>query len=194
MYLATWGGYLSPLCLRARPNLLPVSCCITFLFSLPPEFCLHISSETSPPTAGKSIQHYKNYPTAASSGISPNNLQPLSPRAGVHLEHVSSGSVPGLWTNASSPTSQPPILSSTCWTHYSWPAPSFYQITSTRIRLASAWLAVCLLQCPSPTNCWSHHLHRNCRRTYLAIGAILKSLRHLFSAVPQAAGIISLGG
>jgi len=110
----------------------------------------------SQPTACKYIQHYWYYPTAASSRMSPKNLQPLSPCAGVHLKPGSNGSALGLWTDASSSGTQPHILSSTCWTYYSWPALSFCQITSRRIRFASGLLTVCLLHHPSPTNRHSH--------------------------------------
>jgi len=108
------GRVLSPFCSRARPNPSPVAGCLAFLFSSPPEFPLHISLITSPPTTGESTQHYRNYPAAARPRMSPKNLQPPSPRAGVHLETASSSSDPGSWTDASSPRTQPPILSSSC--------------------------------------------------------------------------------
>jgi len=60
LYLATWGGYISQLCSPSRPKTSPVPCCLAFLFSSPLEFRLYISSHSSPPTAGKSIQHYRN--------------------------------------------------------------------------------------------------------------------------------------
>lgn len=63
-------------------------------FSLPPEFCLHITSKPSQPTATKSIQHYRNYAKAASPQMSPSDLQLPCPSEGVHLEAVSNGSVP----------------------------------------------------------------------------------------------------
>ena len=145
LYLATPGGYFWPFCLRTCPNELPVACCLVFLCSSPPEFHVHISSKTSQPTAGESIQNYWNYPTPASSRMSPKNLQPPSPITGGHLKPVLKDFAAGLWADESSPRTQPPILSSTCWTQYSWPAPSFGLIASRRIQFTSGWLAVCHL-------------------------------------------------
>ena len=95
MYLATLGGYFSPCYPRAHPDPSPVACFLVIPFSSPPKFCLHICSETSPPTADESIQHYRNYPTAASPRMSEQNLQPLSPNAGVDHEADSNGSARG---------------------------------------------------------------------------------------------------
>jgi hypothetical protein len=134
------------------------------LFALIPSFLtfrILLPHLPSPSTAGESIQDYCNYATAASSGMTPKDLQLPSPRAGVHLESITSSSAPRLWTHPSSWITQPPIPSSTCWTHYSWPAPSIWQIAWRRIRFASGWLVVCIGQRRSPTNPHSHHVHHN---------------------------------
>jgi len=131
---------------------------------------------------------------AASSRMLSKYLQPPSQSAGVHLESVSNCSAPEQWTNASSPETPPPILSSTCWMHCSWPPPLFWQIASMRIRFASGWWGVCLLHHPSPTNCHSHQLQHIRCTTSLAMGASMQSLRHMFSAVPLVAWICSSEG
>jgi len=46
-------------------------CYLAFPFASACEFCFHISSITSPCTANKSIQYYRNYPMAASPPMSP---------------------------------------------------------------------------------------------------------------------------
>jgi len=94
LYLATLGGYILLYCLHALPNPSLVACCLAFPSSSPPEPCLHISSITSPPTVAESIWHYRTFPKAARSWMSPKILQPPFPSAGVHLEAVSNGSVP----------------------------------------------------------------------------------------------------
>ena len=88
LYLATRGGHFSHFYLRAGPNPSPVAGCLAFYFSSPPEFRLHTSSNPSQPTAIESIQHYRNYPTAASSPMSPKTKQLPSPGGGVNLEPV----------------------------------------------------------------------------------------------------------
>jgi len=103
--LATMGGYLSPFCQRALSNPSPVSCCHTVPSSWAPKPRLHISSKTSQPVVADSIWHYQKFQNAASSQMSPKNLQLLSPSAGVHLAAVSNGSLPRQWTDASSPES-----------------------------------------------------------------------------------------
>jgi len=82
----------------ARANPLPVAGYLVFLFASPPEFLFDISSTTSWPNADESSVHDRNHPRAASPQISPKNLQPLSPSAGVHLAAVSNGSAPEYWT------------------------------------------------------------------------------------------------
>jgi len=131
------GRLLPPYCPCTLANWLPVACCLAFPSSSPLEFCLHIASKTSPTTTGESIWHYGNYPTTASSRMSPNNLRLPSPSAGVHLELCSICSALRLWTDASSRESSPPILSYSCWMHCSWPTPSFFQIASRRTLFAS---------------------------------------------------------
>jgi len=71
LYLATQGGLFSPVCSGAGQNTLPVTCCLVCLFSLPPEFRVHISSKSFQSTASESIQHCQNYATASSSWMSP---------------------------------------------------------------------------------------------------------------------------
>ena len=115
LYLATLGCYLSRFWPRTLPNPSPVSCYLTFPSSSPSEPHLYISSKTSPPVVAESIRHYKNFPKAARPRKFPKNLQLPSPSAGVYFATVSNSSVLGLWTDASSRDSQPPILSSSCW-------------------------------------------------------------------------------
>jgi len=152
LYLATPGGYLLRVCLRTLPNLSPVPCCPDIHVFLPPEFRLHIASKIYPPAADKSIWHYRNYLTAASSQMSPNLLELLSPTTGVHLEAISNMSASWQRTDAFSRKPQPCILSSTGWTHYCWPALSMWQITLRRIRFASGWQGVCSRHPPGPTD------------------------------------------
>jgi len=117
LYSATRGGYLSLWCPHALPNSSPVTCCLVFLSSLPTKPRLHISSKTSPPIVAKCILHSLNFPKAAWSWKSAKNLKLLSPSAEVHLAAVSDDSVPGQWTDAWFHETQPPILSSACWTY-----------------------------------------------------------------------------
>jgi hypothetical protein len=117
LYLATWGLYVTNLCTPAMPNLLPIGCCLAFLSSPSPKFHRHIPSKISPPTVTESIRHYWNFPNAARSEMSLRNLQTPPARAGVHLATVSNVCIPGYRTNATSPDTQPLILSSTCWTY-----------------------------------------------------------------------------
>jgi len=160
LYMATMGGYFWHFCLCALPNPSLVACCLAFPFSLTPKFGLHMSSTTSPATADESIEHYQNYATAAGLQMSLNNLQPLSPSAGVNLWAISNGSAPRQWPNAFSRETQAPILCSTCWMHDSWHAPSIWQIASRRIRSASGCLGVYPQHPLSLRNCCSLHLHR----------------------------------
>jgi len=95
VYLTTLGDYISPCCPCALPNPSPVTCCLAFPCSLPPKFRFHRSSKTSPPTANNSIWHYRNWPMAASSQMSPLNFQPKSLSGGVHLWAVLNWSAPG---------------------------------------------------------------------------------------------------
>jgi len=178
----------------ACPNPSPVACCLSFLFSSPPEFFFYIDSKNSQPTAGESTEHYQNHSMAASSGMSSIILQPPFPSAGVHLEPDTNSSAPGYWANSFPPETNPPILSSTCWMHHCWPASCFWQIVSRRIWFASDWLAVWCLHCQYLTNRCSHHLHLDCHRASPAIEASLQSLHYLVSAVPPLAGRVSLGG
>jgi len=161
--LATLGGYHWLVCMRAVPNRSPVTYCIACPTSLPPELHLHISSKTSKPTVTECIPHYQHCLKAAQSRKSPKNLQLPSASAVVHPAAVSNGSFPGSWTDASSPETQPPILSSTCWMYQSWAAPSFWQIASRRIRFASCWLGICLRPRPGSTNHCYHNLPWICR-------------------------------
>jgi len=89
LHLATLGSNFPLFCPRARPNLLQVTCCLTFLFSSPPEFHLHSSSIPSQSTATESIPHDQNYSTAASSRKSTNHPHLLPAIAGIHLKAVS---------------------------------------------------------------------------------------------------------
>jgi len=130
LYLVTLRCYLLLFRPCIDPNPSPVACFLPFPSSSPPEPPLHISSKTSPPMSAESIQHYPNFPKAARSQTTPKNLQPPTPGAGVHFASVSNGSVPGWWTDPYSRETQPPILSSICWTYWSWADPSFWQIAS----------------------------------------------------------------
>jgi len=91
LYFATLGCYFLPLCPQVGPNPSLVTCYLAFPFSPPPNLDLHLSWKIS----DESITHCQNYPTSASFQMSPKNLQPLSPSAGVHLAAVSVGLVPG---------------------------------------------------------------------------------------------------
>jgi len=95
MYLATLGSYHSPYCLHALQNAGRVASRLVSPCSTPYEVGLLISWKTSQTTAPESIQHYQNYPMAASSVTSPNYLQLQSPSAGVHVKAVPNGSAPG---------------------------------------------------------------------------------------------------
>jgi len=122
------------------------------------------------------------------------NLQQLSPSAGVHLEAVSNGSALRLWTDDPSLETQSPILSSTCWTPCSSPTPSFWQIASSRIQIASEWLVVCFLHRPSLMTHRSGHLHHTRHGKPPAMGASPRYLKHVFSLVLLADAICWWGG
>jgi len=162
MCLATLAGYFSQCCPPTHPIALLVPSCQACGFSSPPKFHFRISSKTYQPSATESIWHYRNCPMAASSWISPNNLEHYSPNAVVYLEAHWDGSALCKWTNASYQETQPPRLASICWTHCSQPAPSFWPIASEKISFAPGWLVVSLLYRPSPTNHHSHYLPPNC--------------------------------
>jgi hypothetical protein len=86
-----------------------------------------------------------------------------------------------------SPETQPPILSSTCWRHYSWAAPSFWPIASKKIPFDLSWFGLCLQPHPRPTNRHSHKLYRIHHRQSQVMEANWQSLQHLSSTIPQTA-------
>jgi len=187
LYSARLGGYFSLVWSCVLPNLSMVAWSLALTVSLPSEFDLHMAAKTSPPTAEESIQDYPIYPMLASPCMLQSDLQLLSPSAAVHLEAVSNGSTPGFWTNAVAWETQSPVLSSSCWTNCSWPAPSFWQIAWRRFWFASGKLGVCPLHRPSPINCLSHHPHYICSEISPVMAASPDSLRHLISTFLQAA-------
>jgi len=137
LILATRGGYVSPTFLPARLDPSLFTCFLAYISSSLLDFDFHISTKPAESTAWESIQHYRSYSTIASSHMCPNNLHPPSPSTEVNPKWVLSCSALGYLTDASSPEPQPPRLSSTCWTHCWWPAPSFWQIALRRIHIAS---------------------------------------------------------
>jgi len=147
-YLATLGAYISPFFLRTLPNLVFIIPCLPNYFASPPKCSLQIALDIAGPTATASIQHYQMYLMAASSRMSLNNLQQLSPSARDYLEAVSNDSAPWRWSDAYSPQTEPPILSSTCSMRCSCCATILWEIASTRIRFASGQFCVCPLHHP----------------------------------------------
>lgn len=93
LYLASVAGYLLPVCVHALPNILRATCYLVFSYPSSLYSHLRIRSKPSPPTATRSIQHLPNYQMAARSQMSPNNLQQLSPIAGISLKAGSNDSV-----------------------------------------------------------------------------------------------------
>ena len=71
--------------------------------------------------------------------MSPKNLQPPLLSTGVHLESDWNSSAPGQSTDALSVATPPSILSSTCWMHCSWPAPSFGKMHQWEFGLLQAY-------------------------------------------------------
>jgi len=144
LYLATLGGYICLFCLWARANPSPVACWLAFPYSSPPEPRLDNSWEPSQPNVAKSIRHDQWYPKAAWSRRSRTIVQPRSSSTCVYDAAVRNSTVPRYRTDASSPDTQPPIVSSTYWRHSRWAAASCCQIASRRILFASSWLGLCL--------------------------------------------------
>jgi len=78
-----------------------------------------------------------------------------------------------------SPETQPPILSSSCWSYWCWPAPYFWHIASRRTGSASGWLEVCLQPFPHSMNLHRHYVYHIRGRTAQAIGAGQQPLGYL---------------
>jgi hypothetical protein len=95
VYLVRLEGYFLHFLMRALLNGSLVASSLTFSFFLPLTFHLIIFSSTFSPTANKSIQHYQNYPLAASLSMWPTHLQPLPFNAGIYLVAVSNCSAFG---------------------------------------------------------------------------------------------------
>jgi len=193
-YWATLGAYLLPFCLDTLPNVSLVANCVALYFSTPPKYQLHMAVKLSQTTAIKSIPYGQYYSMAASSQISPYDLLLLSPSAEFYFDAVSNGSTCGYWTDALSPQTQPPILFHACWTHINCPAIFLWNIGSRRIQFGSGRFSVCLLYCLMYKNHCFDYLHHIHSVIYLAMGASLQLLWHLFSIVQHVAVILLLGG
>jgi len=117
-----------------------------------------------------------------------------TPWGGVNLEAVFKVSAPRSWTDAFSPETEPPKLSSMFWMHCSWAAPSFWHIASRRIWFASGWLGICTRHGACWANGRTHHLHHTGCMKSPAMERCQHSLPDALSAVQLAAEIFSLGG
>ena len=104
----------------------PVACCLTFPFSSPPQFHLHSFSKhlNALLLSACNIIDIIQWLWVLECHQKFCNGSP--PCSGVQLKTVSNGSAPRYRTYVSSQETRPPILSFTCWTYCSWPAPSFW--------------------------------------------------------------------
>jgi len=194
LYLVTLGGYFVMFCLCPIPNPSPVACFLALPFLLLLTLACTVLQK-----------HHNSLMPSPFSIITVIQWHPVLKccKEICHHSVLLQGSIskliqavlpPGYQTDANSPKSHPPILSSICWPHCSCPAPSFWQIASMNIRFASGWLEVCLLLFPGPMNHCSQYLHHvQCQKS-LSPESSQQSVWHVFSTVPQLAGMFSLGG
>jgi hypothetical protein len=177
------------LCSHACSDLLSVVGCLVFPFASVPKLCFHISSKASPPTAGQSSQHYRNYSMVANS--------PMSPKTTATT--VSQGRSPSQscfkWFCLQ-------ILEQ-CFFSRNPSTNNFFHLLNALTLPCPILLAHCFKEnvfgfrlsgvepqyCPSLTNYHSHNLHHIHLRTSPVMEASLQCMQHLVSAVPQAAGI-----